>query len=160
MSEATGPHPVEVIDPDTLRDIRTRDEPEDEDEAIRVLDAKCRVSYNLIQSLMNERSALCEQLSGVNGALAAVQMSAAKYAVQQPVIASDGFTYEQMDMATYMTQCMNMGTPPVSQITREPLEPFFPPNRTLFQVLKLLQTAQPVSVRPMARVEAPDEPPQ
>lgn len=160
--DVAPPYPNRTaIDPETMALISVRDEPSDPAKAFAVVEAKCRVAHDMVATLLAERDALVSQISNLNSTLALVQSAAATFTqVQQPVVASDGYTYEQSQMADYVEACLSTGTQPVSQLTQAPLQPLvFPPNRTLFQVLKCLAPLEPVSVRPLAELPPLGPPP-
>ena len=51
--------------------------------------------------------------------------------VQDPVVASDGYSYERSAIEDYVRQRTEQGEEALSPFTREPLQPHFFPNITL-----------------------------
>jgi hypothetical protein len=64
---------------------------------------------------------------------------------RDPVVASDGFSYQSQDFNNFILNSMHNGTPLVSPMTRQPLENTYFPNRvlkTIVQELKQKKTRQ------------------
>jgi len=105
-----------------------------------------RVSYN---KLVEERDALREQLASAEQRLADVQRIVGRYTVvNDPVVASDGFTYERRTIEQYLEDCASSGVPAVSQQTKEPLNATLVANMSLKKLVDLLKNIKPLELPP------------
>lgn len=112
------------------------------------------------QRLVQERDALRAQLQSAEQRLSEVQRIVGRYTVvAEPVVASDGYTYERRTIQQYLDDCERTGLPAVSQQTKEPLQPQLVPNQSLRKLVDLLKNIKPQELPPLTK-EAPTAPPQ
>jgi hypothetical protein len=115
-----------------------------------------RSAYNQV---IQERDNLRQQLQSAEGRLAEVQRVVTRYTVvQDPVVASDGFTYERHVIQQYLDDCIREGQPAISQQTKEELKPNLVPNQSLKKLVELLKSVKPKEVPAVsASVDIPRE---
>lgn len=95
------------------------------------------------QRVAAERDQLRQQVAAAEARLAEVQRIVQRYSVvQEPVIASDGFTYEKKVITTYLDECKAGGVAAVSQQTKEPLTDVVVPNQSLKKLVELLKNVK------------------
>ena len=107
-----------------------------------------------LEQVRHEREVLLfetEQLRLENAALHASVRASARVvdrfaAVADPVVASDGYTYERADLVQYLTECRSLGIAPRSQLTNEPMSDVLVCNNSLKRMIALLQSIEPVPV--------------
>jgi uncharacterized phage infection (PIP) family protein YhgE len=77
--------------------------------------------------------------------LADVQRTTSRYLqVKNPVVASDGFTYDREVIERYFKDCLNNGEDPTSQQNKSKLDPTqLIPNQSLKKLLELLDSIKP-----------------
>jgi hypothetical protein len=98
---------------------------------------------NAYNQAVAERDALRQQLQSAENRLAEVQRVVQRYAVvQEPVVASDGFTYERNVIQQYLDDCQRETQPAISQQTKEELGPNLVPNQSLKKLVELLKTVK------------------
>eukprot|EP00759_Apiculatamorpha_spiralis_P054609 PhF_6_TR6988/c2_g1_i1/m.10354 len=87
----------------------------------------------LVAQLVQERDDLRQQLMQI-------QRVVSRYAsVQEPVVASDGFTYEKRVLQQYLDDCKQAGQQAISQQTKEVLQETLYPNESLKKFVELLK---------------------
>lgn len=105
---------------------------------------RTRIAYN---DALAERDAVRDQLVEAEQKLTEVQRAVQRYTVvQEPVVASDGFTYEQGVIRQYLDECAESNTQAYSQQTKEPLNKILIPNQSLKKLVELLKTVTPQEV--------------
>lgn len=102
------------------------------------------------EDAVNERQYLDDLTAQAEDRLRDVRRLADRYtAVKDPVVASDGFTYERAVLTEYLNSCSKEGTEAVSNQTQEPMTSLLIPNRSLKTLLErlveLLQSTNVVS---------------
>mmetsp|Transcript_75638 Transcript_75638/g.87960 ORF Transcript_75638/g.87960 Transcript_75638/m.87960 type:complete len:348 (-) Transcript_75638:293-1336(-) len=103
-----------------------------------------RLAYN---RLIDERDAKYEQLMEAENRLAEVQRIVQRYTVvMDPVVASDGFTYERSVIQQYLEECSMTNTSAYSQQTKEVLQDVLIPNQSLKKLVDLLRTVKPMDI--------------
>jgi len=103
-----------------------------------------RSAYN---QAIQERDNLRSQLQSAEGRLAEVQRVVTRYTVvQDPVVASDGFTYERHVIQQYLDDCARENQPAISQQTKEELKPTLVPNQSLKKLVELLKAVKPKDI--------------
>eukprot|EP00758_Cryptobia_borreli_P006244 Tbor_TRINITY_DN5102_c1_g10::TRINITY_DN5102_c1_g10_i1::g.26350::m.26350 len=109
-------------------------------------------SFKLARNeLLSERDRYVAQLSQADSRLKEVQRVVQRYAVvEEPVVASDGFTYERSIIKKYLDDCNQSGMPPTSQQTQTVLTGVLIPNQSLKKLVELLKPARPTSEMPTA----------
>ncbi len=114
-----------------------------------------RVAYNQV---LQDRDAKRVQLVASEARLADVQRVVQRYTVvQEPVVASDGFTYERSTIKQYLDECEAAETHAYSQQTKEMLTETLIPNQSLKKLVELLKTVKPNEV-PAATARNPIPP--
>jgi hypothetical protein len=107
---------------------------------------------------VDERAALHAQVIAAEAKIAEVQALINKYVrVENPVTASDGFTYEESNVRAFLEECAAEGEPPVSQQTQEPLTQHLVPNRSLSKLVQQISTIHPQPVPPLSAAGAPND---
>lgn len=102
------------------------------------------------QTVVAERDQFQTLLASAEGRLAEVQRVVQRYTiVQEPVVASDGFTYERRVIKQYLDECMRSGVSPVSQQTQSELTSTLIPNQSLKKLVELLKSAKPQDSTPV-----------
>jgi len=113
------------------------------------------------EGLPTEIEQLKARLETATARLAKMEEIVNRYAsVQEPVVASDGFTYSRGAIEAYVGECRSKGLPAVSHQTKQELKPHFTDNRSL---VKLVDTLKPLvaPVKPEDAVtSSPPPPPQ
>lgn len=105
-----------------------------------------RVAYN---NMIADRDAKRQQLVAAEGRLAEVQRVVQRYiVVQEPVVASDGYTYERSVIQQYLEECEASDASAYSQQTKEVLKDVLIPNQSLKKLVDLLKTVKPQEVPP------------
>jgi predicted transcriptional regulator len=106
-----------------------------------------RVAYN---TMIADRDAKRQLLVAAEGRLAEVQRVVQRYIiVQQPVVASDGYTYERNVIQQYLEECEENNASAYSQQTKEVLKDTLIPNQSLKKLVDLLKTVKPQEVPPV-----------
>ena len=114
-----------------------------------------RLAYNLA---IQERDAKRQLLVAAEGRLADVQRVVQRYAqVQEPVVASDGYTYERTTIQNYLDECDAADNQAYSQQTKEVLTDVLIPNQSLKKLVDLLKSVKPLDV-PQATQRSPIPP--
>lgn len=105
-----------------------------------------RVAYNV---MIADRDAKRQQLVAAEGRLAEVQRVVQRYiVVHEPVVASDGYTYERFVIQQYLEECEANDASAYSQQTKEVLKDVLIPNQSLKKLVDLLKTVKPQDVPP------------
>jgi hypothetical protein len=95
-----------------------------------------RKQYNAV---LAERDQYRDQAKQAEIRLGEVQRVVSRYAVvEEPVVASDGFTYERKVIQTYLTECRASKSEAISQQTKEVLTETLLPNQSLRKFIDLL----------------------
>ena len=103
-----------------------------------------RVAYNQV---LQDRDQKRQQLAAAEGRLGDVQRVVQRYTVvQEPVVASDGYTYERGTIKQYLDECEATETHAYSQQTKEVLTDTLIPNQSLKKLVELLKTVKPNEV--------------
>lgn len=103
-----------------------------------------RLAYN--QAIL-DRDAKRNQLVAAENRLAEVQRVVQRYTVvQEPVVASDGYTYERSVIKQYLDECEASENSAYSQQTKEVLTDVLIPNQSLKKLVELLRTVKPQDV--------------
>lgn len=91
------------------------------------------------------KEAVARQLKETEGKINEIQAVLARYAaVEDPVIASDGFTYERRVLQSYIAECRSQNANPISQQTGESLaSDQIVSNASLRRLVECLQAVQP-----------------
>nr|CCC94500.1 putative RNA binding protein [Trypanosoma congolense IL3000] len=111
-----------------------------------------RLMYN---NVIKQRDEARNKLIAIQSSLAAVERIVEQYAaVSDPVVASDGFTYENALIREYLRDCANSRTKAYSQLTKEELLDVLVPNQTLLRLVQMLKHVHPPEV-PAVSVRAP-----
>lgn len=110
---------------------------------------KTRTAYNqALQERDDERARLQE----AENRLESVQRVVQRYAgVQEPVVASDGFTYERNVIQQYLSECKSTETNAYSQQTKEVLTNSLVPNESLKKLVDLLRQVRPTEIAPASK---------
>lgn len=110
---------------------------------------KTRAAYNqALQERDDERARLQE----AENRLESVQRVVQRYAgVQEPVVASDGFTYERSVIQQYLSECKSTETNAYSQQTKEVLTNSLVPNESLKKLVDLLRQVRPTDIAPASK---------
>lgn len=110
---------------------------------------RTRVAYNqALQDRDDERAKLQEAESR----LGSVQRVVQRYAgVQEPVVASDGYTYERNVIQQYLSECKSSETNAYSQQTKEVLTTSLVPNESLKKLVDLLRQVRPTEIAPASK---------
>ncbi|CBH16715.1 RNA binding protein, putative [Trypanosoma brucei gambiense DAL972] len=107
-----------------------------------------RLMYN---KAVKERDELRNKLIAAQNSIVAVKRVVEQYAtVNEPVVASDGFTYESELIRDYLRECASSQTKAYSQLTKEELLDVLVPNQTLSRLVKMLQQVCPMDVPPVS----------
>ena len=114
-----------------------------------------RASYNQVNQ---ECNALRNQVRESAHRLEDVQRVVSRYAVvEEPVVASDGFTYERKVIEQYLNECRQSKSDAISQQTKEVLTDTLLANMSLKKLVELLKTVKPDSIGPIpAKGDNPD----
>ena len=100
-----------------------------------------RLSYN---DVLAERDQLKEQAKVAEQRLTEVQRVVARYAVvEDPVVASDGFTYERRVINQYLEDCKSSKSEAISQQTKEVLNDTLVSNHSLRKLVDLVKDVRP-----------------
>ena len=115
-----------------------------------------RQAYNQV---LQERDQLRQRLVSAENNLSDVHRVIQRYtAVQDPVVASDGFTYERQVIQQYLDDCTEAGIEAYSQQTKEVLDGNLIPNQSLKKLVELLKTVKAQEV-PQVAARQPIPPP-
>lgn len=102
-------------------------------------------------NVMQERDQYSSMLTVAQQRLTEVQRVVQRYTVvQDPVVASDGFTYERRTIQQYIDDCARTRAAPVSQQTREELTNTLVPNQSLKKLVDLLKSVKADAPMPQA----------
>jgi len=97
-----------------------------------------------------ERDQLRNSVENAQKRLGDVQRVVARYAVvEEPVVASDGFTYEKRVIEKYLEDCRDAKSEAISQQTKEVLQDTLRSNQSLRKLVDLLKTAKPELLGPL-----------
>eukprot|EP00760_Papus_ankaliazontas_P038882 PhM_4_TR9391/c0_g1_i1/m.65205 len=100
----------------------------------------------LVQQLIAERDECRQQLAHIHRVVS-------RYAaVQDPVVASDGFTYEKRVLQQYLDDCRNAQQTAISQQTKEVLQDTLYPNESLKKFVELLKDLKMPTQTPLTTV--------
>ncbi|EAN78859.1 RNA binding protein, putative [Trypanosoma brucei brucei TREU927] len=100
------------------------------------------------ETVVEERDYIKRTLEEAEERLKGVQRLLQRYtSVNDPVVASDGYTYEREAITSYLEECQSMNNVPVSQQTGEELTMMLLPNRSFQRFLSQLMDAKPVEGR-------------
>ncbi|CUI14130.1 RNA-binding protein, putative [Bodo saltans] len=103
-----------------------------------------RVAYN---AMIADRDAKRQLLVAAEGRLAEVQRVVQRYIiVHEPVVASDGYTYERSVIQQYLEECEENNASAYSQQTKEVLKETLIPNQSLKKLVDLLKTVRPQDI--------------
>jgi len=103
-----------------------------------------KVTKAAYSSVCAERDQLRSSVENAQKRLGDVQRVVARYAVvEEPVVASDGFTYEKRVIEKYLEDCREMKSEAISQQTKEVLTDTLRSNQSLRKLVDLLKTAKP-----------------
>jgi hypothetical protein len=103
------------------------------------------------QAVAAERDNYSSLLNVAEGRMAEVQRVVQRYTiVQEPVVASDGFTYERRIIKQYLDECLRSGVSPISQQTQGELSSTLVPNQSLKKLVELLRQTKPSNEPPAA----------
>lgn len=106
-----------------------------------------------------ERDNYSKLLGTADGRMAEVQRVVQRYTiVQEPVVASDGFTYERRIIKQYLDECMRSGVSPISQQTQSELNSVLVPNQSLKKLVELLRQTRPAEAPPSPNTEPAPSP--
>jgi hypothetical protein len=95
-------------------------------------------------AVCQERDQMRAQVAAAEGRLAEVHRVVRRYAVVvDPVVASDGYTYERTVIQQYLDDCGREGQAAVSQQTKEELQNHLVPNQSLKKLVELLKNIKP-----------------
>lgn len=113
---------------------------------------RTRVAYNqVLQDRDDERAKLQE----AENRLGSVQRVVQRYAgVQEPVVASDGYTYERSVIQQYLSECKSTETNAYSQQTKEVLTNNLVPNESLKKLVDLLRQVRPTDIAPASKASS------
>ena len=96
------------------------------------------------KSVEREKDNFAALLNQSEQRLAEVQRVVQRYTVvKEPVVASDGFTYERHIIKQYLDDCLRQGVPPQSQQTQSELAELLVPNQSLKKLVELLKGVKP-----------------
>ena len=109
------------------------------------------------KAVCQERDNYGRLLQAAEGRLGEVQRVVQRYTVvHEPVVASDGYTYERKVIQQYLSDCEHSQVAPVSQQTQNELTSTLIPNQSLKKLVELLKTVKPSEVPPAtARTSVP-----
>ena len=100
-----------------------------------------RCQYN---DVLAERDQLKDQAKVAEQRLTEVQRVVARYAVvEDPVVASDGFTYERRVIKQYLEDCRSSKSEAISQQTKEVLNDTLVSNHSLRKLVDLVKDVRP-----------------
>ncbi|CAJ1014653.1 hypothetical protein Q4I30_000360 [Leishmania utingensis] len=103
-----------------------------------------REIYNKI---IDERDAAYRRLQSAGATLQQVENIVRRYAeVKDPVVASDGYTYERTDLTRYLSDCRKSNSKAYSQQTKEELTDVIVDNISLRRLAELLKGVHTVEV--------------
>lgn len=103
-----------------------------------------RVAYN---KMIVDRDAKRQQLVAAEGRIAEVQRVVQRYImVQDPVVASDGYTYERSVIQQYLEDCAATDASAYSQQTKEVLKDILIPNQSLKKLVDMLKAVKPQEI--------------
>lgn len=115
-------------------------------EQIKALSRAVDAVHSHYSAVVAERDQYQEMLQAAEGRLGEVQRVVQRYTiVQEPVVASDGFTYERRIIKSYLDECQRSGVSPISQQTQSELTSTLVPNQSLKKLVDLLKAAKPGS---------------
>lgn len=107
---------------------------------------RTRIAYNQALQARDEKR---NQLIKSEARLTEVRKVVGRYAtVKDPVVASDGFTYERQVIEEYLRECQTNETDAYSQQTREVLSPILHSNSSLKKLVESLKAAKESEVPP------------
>ncbi|RNF12201.1 RNA-binding protein [Trypanosoma rangeli] len=107
---------------------------------------------HLYNNAIKQRDEVREKLVVAQNSLAAVERVVNQYAsVKDPVVASDGFTYENVSIRDYLRECASTNTKAYSQLTKEELLDVVVPNQTLRRLVHMLQSVRASEVPPISQ---------
>ncbi|EAN90180.1 RNA-binding protein, putative [Trypanosoma cruzi] len=107
---------------------------------------------HLYNNAIKQRDEVRAKLIAVQNSLAAVERVVSQYAsVKDPVVASDGFTYENVSIREYLRECASTNTKAYSQLTKEELLDVVVPNQTLRRLVHMLQSVRTTEVPPITQ---------
>ncbi len=93
-----------------------------------------------IDALHTEKAALERRLAEAKQKIAEMETIVSRFAaVQDPVVASDGYTYDRAQITAYVTECQQAGLPAVSQQNSQELATRFVPNNSLKRLIENLR---------------------
>jgi hypothetical protein len=93
-----------------------------------------------LQQAQAERDAARAEAESLRAHIVEIQRVAQRFTtVQEPVVASDGFTYERTQLESYLAECASTEVQPTSHLTHEALQTTFVPNLTLKRLVELLR---------------------
>lgn len=93
-----------------------------------------------IEKINSEKAALEKRLAEAKHRIAEMEAIVTRFAsVQDPVVASDGFTYDREQITKYVEECRAHGAAPVSQQNHQPLTERFVPNNSLKRLIETLR---------------------
>ncbi|KAH9589131.1 U box domain [Trypanosoma melophagium] len=99
-------------------------------------------------AVIEERDYMNRSLEAAEGRLLDVQRVVQRYAaVTDPVVASDGFTYEREVITKYLNECQTLKNVPMSQQTHKELTMLLFPNRSFKRFLEQLMETRPADMR-------------
>ncbi|ORC92502.1 RNA-binding protein [Trypanosoma theileri] len=99
-------------------------------------------------AVVEERDYMNRSLEAAEGRLLDVQRVVQRYAaVTDPVVASDGFTYEREVITKYLNECQTLKNVPMSQQTHKELTMLLFPNRSFKRFLEQLMETRPADMR-------------
>jgi hypothetical protein len=108
-----------------------------------------RAAFNAVCS---ERDALRQHVQNASRRLGEVQRVVSRYAVvEDPVVASDGFTYERKVIEAYLAECRESKSEGISQQTKEVLSNTLLANQSLRKLVDLLKTVKPEMLGPVPK---------
>ncbi|CAD2217498.1 RNA binding protein [Angomonas deanei] len=104
---------------------------------------------NLYNEAITSRDAAYQRFQGADNKLLQVNNIVQRYVnVKDPVVASDGYTYERTEITNYWQECQNTHSKAYSQQTREELDQVFLPNLSLSRLVELLKKIRAPDVHP------------
>ncbi|EAN90179.1 putative RNA-binding protein [Trypanosoma cruzi] len=99
-------------------------------------------------SVVEEKEYIIRSLDVAEGRMQDVQRIVQRYAaVTDPVVASDGFTYERDVITNYFNECQAQKNIPMSQQTHTELTMMLFPNRSFKRFLEQLMETKPAEMR-------------
>ncbi|KEG08547.1 RNA-binding protein [Trypanosoma grayi] len=100
------------------------------------------------EAVVEERDYMNRSLEAAEGRMLDVQRVVQRYAsVTDPVVASDGFTYEREVITNYLNECQALKNVPMSQQTHTELTMLLFPNRSFKRFLEQLMETKPADMR-------------